>query len=395
MNNQPKKIQQSPAILYLLVTLSPLGIDLHLPALVEIKNHFNINNYWAQLSILVFVFSMGIGQLIFGFASENWGKKTVAYIGSLLFIIGSACILLAAGGYVNYHWLLFFRVLQGLGASAVAVIAYATVNENYQADEAAVIFSIQSGFLNVIPALAPVLGALFLQIWGWSLIFIFFTAYGLLTLLQVAKHYHYPQQTAQSRYLTALSALFHDKQFLLFAAVCVYGLAYIMTYLNIAPLLMMEKFASSTLFFAVCFAINATIISAVSFLLKKIIMQLGAFNCVLGGLFFMLMSSLGLWLLSSLMSIVIFWSLIALGSVGFALAFGPAISFALSKHQAYSGIASGVLGFVYLSLAPLVAFVILRYSSIDTSLMGIAFTALGVVLYFYTAKQHSTVPENY
>ncbi len=160
----------TPFILYLLVTLSPLGIDLHLPALIEIKNYFEITENLAQLSILSFVFSMGIGQLLCGFWSQKKGKKKIGYLGAMAFIVGSMGVLFST----RYNALLFFRVLQGLGASALSVIAYATVNENYNEKEASIIFSIQSGFLNVIPAVAPVLGALLLTLWNWKLIFVFF-----------------------------------------------------------------------------------------------------------------------------------------------------------------------------------------------------------------------------
>lgn len=366
----------APIILYLLVTLSPLGIDLHLPALVELRDYFHISNQLAQLSIVTFVFSMGVGQLLFGFLSENYGKKKTAYLGALLFIFSSACILFVS----DYYLVICFRIMQGLGASALSVIAYATVNENYKDDEAAIIFSIQSGFLNIIPAVAPVLGVALLGVWGWKMIFLFFTVYGIVILLQIVKQYHYPQRSVKHHYSKAIFSLLKDKQFWLYSSVCVFGLGFIMTYLNIAPILMMGEFKVSTFMFALCFAVNASIISIVSFALKKIIVYLGVMRCVVMGIFLVTVSSAGLFLLNTNISLLTFWIFIVVGSVGFALAFGPSISLSLSNHQAYSGVASGVLGFIYLSLSPLIAFGILQYGEVNTGLMGGVFTVSGAFL---------------
>ena len=177
----------TPFILYLLVTLSPLGIDLHLPALINIKNYFGITENMAQLSILFFVFSMGTGQLLFGFMAQKKGKKKIGYSGAILFISGSVGVLFS----INYNSLLLFRTLQGLGASALSIIAYAAVNENYNEKEASIIFSIQSGFLNIVPAVAPVIGALLLALLNWKIIFIFFILYGAVTLFLFNKNYNY------------------------------------------------------------------------------------------------------------------------------------------------------------------------------------------------------------
>ncbi len=368
------KKYNSPIILYLLVTLSPLGIDLHLPALVEIKKYFGIDSSLAQLSILVFVLSMGIGQLLFGFLSQSFGKRNIGYLGAIFFILGSIGVLITQ----NYDIVLGSRVLQGLGASALSVIAYATVNENYQKDEAAIIFSIQSGFLNVIPALAPIVGAILLSIYNWQLIFVFFVIYSIVVLYHFHNHFNYPEISSSNNYKKAIMQLLSDKQFLLFALICIYCLSFIMTYLNIAPILMMEYFQTSTLFFSICFGMNAAIISIMSFMLKHIITKFGATKCIFAGMLFIIFASLGLSFIE--VSIISFWTLIIIASIGFALSLGPAISFALANHQNHSSLASGILGFCYMSFSPIIAFLILFFAGINTHIFGMIFVLLGAIL---------------
>lgn len=366
--------KNSPFILYFLVTLNPLGIDLHLPALVAIKNYFSIDTNLAQLSILVFIFANGIGQLVCGFLSEQFGKRMIGHCGALVFIIGSIGILCTD----NYGLLLFYRALQGLGAAALSVIAYAAVNENYEQEEAAIIFSIQGGFLNIIPAIAPVVGAILLNIWDWQLIFVFFVLYAVVIYWQFITRFHYADNPQKSNVKRALQGLLSDKQFYVFASICTCCLAFIFTYVSIAPILMLEQFKMSTLNFSVCFAINAVIISGMSFLLKKLILRFGALQCIFAGLICLTLSSLGLLLLP--VTIITFWGLVAIGSIGFALSLGPSMSFALAHHQNYSSIASGVLGFCYLSLSPVISYAVLTIGNTSVGVFGGVFAVLGVLL---------------
>ncbi|MDG6882488.1 Uncharacterised protein [Phocoenobacter uteri] len=97
------------------------------------------------------------------------------------------------------------------------------------------------------------------------------------------------------------------------------------------------------------------------------------------GLSLLIIASLGLLIVE--ISIILFWGLIILGSIGFALELGPSISFALANHQAYSSIASGILGFCYMSFSPIIAFIVLSISGINTHIFGGFFAILGVVLF--------------
>ena len=392
MHNR-SKVNLKLVSLILLVTLSPLGIDLHLPALIILKNYFSIDDHDAQLSILVFIFSMGVGQLLFGIIVTKAGKKVTGYIGILLFIVSALGIL-----YVeNYTILLIFRVLQGLGASAASVISYATINENYKGDEAAKLFSIQSGCLNIIPAVAPMMGAVLLVLWDWQAIFVCFIVYAFIVLIIFHKEYKFDDYDCQYKLSHAVSWVIKDKQFLIYALVCVLLLGYIVTYLNIAPIILMDEFGLTPLQFSILFSINAAVISAVSFFISRLIAVLGAFRCVIIGLLLMMLSSLCLWFTYAITGYLLFYLLILVGSIGFAFSFGSAIGFALSKHQHHSGLASGLLGFVYLSLAPVITFFSLHNANHSLESFGRAFAImtlcmLGILLInFYKSQRNKKV----
>lgn len=377
------KQTRSPFILYLLVTLSPLGIDLHLPALVQLKTQFSINDSMAQLSILVFVIAMGVGQLICGFMANQIGKRRIGFWGIIFFMLGALGVFFSE----NYALLLFCRALQGLGASGASVIAYAAVNENYNDKKAAEIFSIQSGCLNLIPAIAPLLGASLLLFAHWKIIFLVFIVYGCGVFYYFQKTFHYTDSVSTDSHQLALKGIRQDGSFSVYSLVCIILLGYIMTFLNLAPLLMVEKLGVTTLFFTICFGFNALVIATTSFSLKYFIQKYGTEHCITVGLFIMLLSSIGLWLFANNITPLIFMSLIALGSIGFAFSFGTSISLALAKHKAYSGIASGFLGFLYLSVSPIIAYLTLKNGSHSSLPFGLTFTVL-VTLMLIVVKVH-------
>ena len=161
-----------------------------------------------------------------------------------------------------------------------------------------------------------------------------------------------------------------------------------MTYLNLSPVLMIDFFKTSPLVFSIYFSINALVISTVSFSLKKAIIRYGAQSCVIFGLILITLSSLGLLGLSNKLNINLFWLLIAVGSTDFSFCFGPSISFALSKHQEYSRIAAGFLGFIYMTLSPIIAFIILKESNDNIAFYGLSFSVMSSIFLGFLAFKY-------
>lgn len=60
-------------------------------------------------------------QIVWGSASDRWGRKPIIVAGLLLFALGSAIAALAP----NIHWIIVGRVIQGAGAISAAVTALA------------------------------------------------------------------------------------------------------------------------------------------------------------------------------------------------------------------------------------------------------------------------------
>lgn len=161
VHSSPSKLQV--ALLAMLVLFSPLAIDIYLPALPQISETFHVEHALAQDTITWFLFAMGVGQLFAGPLADKLGRRTVALGGISIYAV-SACLAWAAQ---SIDMMLMARLLQGLGACATSVAAFATVRDLFGPEKSGKMISYLNGAICFIPALAPILGSWLTQEFGW------------------------------------------------------------------------------------------------------------------------------------------------------------------------------------------------------------------------------------
>ena len=72
-----------------LTAVGPLSVDMYLPSLPTIARDLNTSSAAAGLTLTVFLISLAIGQLIYGPASDRFGRKPPLYIGLGLYVVAS------------------------------------------------------------------------------------------------------------------------------------------------------------------------------------------------------------------------------------------------------------------------------------------------------------------
>ncbi|TIT47223.1 MAG: multidrug effflux MFS transporter, partial [Mesorhizobium sp.] len=112
-------------VLGLLSAIGPFAIDMYLPALPSIGADLQASTAAVQMSLLIFFLSMGFGQIVVGPISDMVGRKLPLYGGLALFMVGGIGSALAP----SVEWLIAFRFLQGLGASAGMAVPRAIVRD--------------------------------------------------------------------------------------------------------------------------------------------------------------------------------------------------------------------------------------------------------------------------
>ncbi len=156
------------AMMALLMAMTALSIDVMLPALPYIRAEFAVDDAnRQQLVVTSYVVGFAIGQLFQGPISDIFGRKPVLLVGLAIFALASfACVV--AG---SFEALLAARFLQGLANAAPRVVAVAVIRDIYGGRRMAEVMSFIMMIFIVVPVIAPSIGAAFLLVGSWHLIF--------------------------------------------------------------------------------------------------------------------------------------------------------------------------------------------------------------------------------
>ncbi len=155
-----------------------VGMGLITPSITIIKEDFNLTSDMVQLTLTVFIIAAGIGQLVFGFLSDRYGRRPILLTGSFLFVASSITSVFSP----NILFLLIMRVVQGLGAAACMSMARVIINDSFNKTEAAEKLSLITAIMVIFPLISLILGGFIAQTIGWVGTMYVFFIFGLIIL---------------------------------------------------------------------------------------------------------------------------------------------------------------------------------------------------------------------
>ena len=155
-----------------------VGMGLITPSITIIKADFNLTSDMVQLTLTVFIIAAGIGQLVFGFLSDRYGRRPILLTGSFLFVASSITSIFSP----NILFLLTMRFVQGLGAAACMSMARVIINDSFNKTEAAEKLSLITAIMVIFPLISLILGGFIAQTIGWVGTMYVFFIFGLIIL---------------------------------------------------------------------------------------------------------------------------------------------------------------------------------------------------------------------
>ena len=155
-----------------------VGMGLITPSITIIKADFNLTSDMVQLTLTVFIIAAGVGQLVFGFLSDRYGRRPILLTGSFLFVASSITSVFSP----NILFLLIMRVVQGLGAAACMSMARVIINDSFNKTEAAEKLSLITAIMVIFPLISLILGGFIAQTIGWVGTMYVFFIFGLIIL---------------------------------------------------------------------------------------------------------------------------------------------------------------------------------------------------------------------
>ncbi|MFC5508005.1 multidrug effflux MFS transporter [Bosea massiliensis] len=156
------------AVLAMLTALGPLSTDFYLPSLPDIVRVMETDVAGAQATLSAFLFGFAGGQILWGPLSDRLGRRPVLLTGLALFTLATLACALAP----SIEALTVARAVQALGASGPIVLGRAMVRDLYEGPRAGRELARMGMIMGLVPAVAPVLGGVLQQAFGWRSTFV-------------------------------------------------------------------------------------------------------------------------------------------------------------------------------------------------------------------------------
>lgn len=234
------------ALMASLMSLVALSIDALLPALEQIGLSLNIKQASSdnQLLVTMIFLGLGFGQLISGPISDSLGRKPIIYGGFLLFVIASFICVSAT----SIEMMVFGRILQGIGLSAPRTISIAMVRDSFSGDYMAKIMSFIVVIFIMVPVVAPALGKLMLDVYGWKSIFYSQLIFGVIVMFWLWKRQ--PETLKEENrvrfsfrlFITGTKEFIKHKQAIVFTLISGFITGSFMVYLSASQQIFQEQY---------------------------------------------------------------------------------------------------------------------------------------------------------
>jgi len=337
-------------LLMLMVVFSPLAIDIFLPALPIMAQEFSVPMTQMQWSVTAFLLCMGAGQLISGPLADRFGRRPIAIAGVVIYGFSSAFLALAT----NIELFLLGRMVQGFGTCAIVVAAFASVRDRYDPIQSGVMYSYLSSIICCVPALAPLLGGLLTEHFGWRSNFDVMALYAIVAGVAVvfALPETRPSSTMEHKKLITISRfkpILNNPIFGFHALAVMLSMAIILSFVTTSPGWIMVHLKQSQQTFIFWFSINAVLNIIAYLLAPKVLVKLGARATI--GLGMLVLVASGVLMLSLLQwhHPAGFMLPVMLSSLGISLLMGSSSGQALAPFGENAGSASALLGFIQMS----------------------------------------------
>ncbi len=342
--------QQSPVSLKLLLPLlasilavSPLAVDMYLPAMPVLAKHLGTDMPMVQNSLSVYLLGYACGLILFGPMADKYSRRKLVLLGIAGFTLAS----LFLPWVTSIEQFLTVRFLQAFISSAATVVVPAAIREYYGKDTAKGL-SYVSMIMMLAPMIAPSIGSVLLVAHSWQLIFYVLTGYGLIILLLVAKYLPEAKREMvehEFSFIERYQIVFSNSEARLdIISTMIISLAFF-AYITAIPFVYLKVFATSEFTFSILFAINVLALMTAHFTNTRLVARKGSRKMLWYGLTLATLAATALFL-ANYLSLPLAYTVLAIlplmGSISMVAVNCDALI--ITKFPQQSGTATAVIG---------------------------------------------------
>lgn len=147
--------------------IAPLCTDIYTPSLPDVASDLSAAASAVQLTLTAFMAGLAVGQLVVGAVSDAVGRRRLLLVGGCLTVLATLGCALAPTVSV----LILARVVQGLAGASGVVLARAIIADCTDGTRTAKLLGVLQVIVGVAPVIAPLIGSLLAQAFGWRGVF--------------------------------------------------------------------------------------------------------------------------------------------------------------------------------------------------------------------------------
>ncbi|WP_433737662.1 MFS transporter [Pseudomonas putida] len=238
-----KKRRSAVVLLMTMVLLGVFPLDVLLPSVPALANHFQTSPADIAFSISMFAIGISVSQLLIGPLSDAIGRKGLLLAGMAVSIIGSTGCVLST----EYTWFLMFRVVQAVGCGCF-VLSQALVQDLFggpERDRLRILMVTASG---IFISVSPFMGSVLQQALDWPGSFYLFIALAVTVFL---KAYFFledqrPAGASRQNIIHSYRRVCADLSFMGYWLIAAIAFTCHFSFIVVSPLIFMDHLQMST-----------------------------------------------------------------------------------------------------------------------------------------------------
>jgi DHA1 family bicyclomycin/chloramphenicol resistance-like MFS transporter len=159
-----------PLWLLMMITLaSPFAMNVFNPAMPDVVRAFDSRIDIVQLTLTLYLFTLGFTQLLCGALSDRYGRRPLMIIGMVIHLLGSLLAAIAWDVWI----LIVGRILQAFGGGATLILIRTMILDATEKSEAGRLLSFIYMAVAIAQMIAPTIGGYLNHYFNWRFIFYF------------------------------------------------------------------------------------------------------------------------------------------------------------------------------------------------------------------------------
>lgn len=269
-------------LLAAVIAITPLAIDMYLPAMQMMVDDLATNMALVQQSLSIYLAAYAVGMLLFGPLADMLGRRPLALGGLVGFLISSVMLSLVA----SIDAFLLWRAAQAFCGAAATVVIPGIVRHLYQ-QHTAKGMSYVSMIMMLAPLVAPAVGSGVMYFAHWQVIFDVLALYALVVLLlswRFMPEVPRAEQAEKPAFFSGYREVFTNKAAWPHIATSMFASFSFFTFLTAVSFVYISYFGVSEQLFALLFGLNVSALMLANFLNSRLVSRKGPQRMLVVGL---------------------------------------------------------------------------------------------------------------